>query len=321
MIARLIVGVAALLWVANPAAAQVYALATNPQGSLIFTAGAAVAKVANDKIKMQIRVQPMAGSSTYVPLLNSGEVEFGLVNVEETLAATHGRSAFDGRPNPNIRVVAILFQLPLSFLVAADSPYKSIRDLKGARLPSGYVGQQTVRVTQDALLASVGLEMKDVTSVPVVNAFQAVDALREGKVDAANIGPGTGQIQQAHVELSSRGGVRFLSIDSTPEALGIMRKFLPMRPIVVQPAPNLPGVIGPTTVMGYSMYLLASDKTPDDVVYQLVKMLHESRDDLIKITPILNRFDPNTMTEPLNANWHPGATKFYVEVGQWPPKG
>jgi TRAP transporter TAXI family solute receptor len=154
----------------------------------------------------------------------------------------------------------------------------------------------------------------------VVNAFQAVDALREGKVDAANIGPGTGQVQQAHVELAARGGVRFLSIESSPEALAIIRKYLPMRPLVVQPAPNLPGVIGPTTVMGYSMYLIASDKTPDDVVYRLVKMLHESREDLTKITPILNRFDPNAMTEPLAAKWHPGAMKFYVEVGQWPPK-
>jgi TRAP transporter TAXI family solute receptor len=321
MIARLFIGLIAAAAFAHTAAAQVFALATNPQGSLIFTAGAAVAKVANDKLKMQLRVQPMAGSSTYVPLLNSGEIEFGLVNVEETLAATHGRSAFEGKPNPNIRVVAILFQLPLSFLVAADSPYKTIRDLKGARLPSGYVGQQTVRVTQDALLASVGLQMKDVIAVPVVNAFQAVDALREGKVDAANIGPGTGQIQQAHVELSARGGVRFLSIESTPEALAIMRKFMPMRPLVVQPAPNLPGVIGPTTVMGYSMYLLASEKTAEEPVYQLVKMLHESREDLIKITPILNRFDPNMMTEPLDAKWHPGAVKFYGEIGQWPPKG
>jgi hypothetical protein len=305
---------------AMPASGQVYSIATNPQGSLIYIAGAAVAKVASDKLKMQIRVQPMAGSSTYVPLLNSGEIDFGLINVEETLAAVHGRTAFEGKPNPNLRVVSILFPLPLTMLVAADSPYKSLRDLKGARLPSGYVGQQTVRVMQDALLASVGLSMKDVAPVPVVNAFQGTDALREGKVDAATIGPGTAQVQQAHVELASRGGVRFLSLDLNPDALAIIRKHVPVRPLVVQPAPNLPGVIGPTTVMAYSMYLIASEKVPADAVYQLVKMLHESREDLIKITPVLNRFDPKAMSEQIDATWHPGAVKFYSEVGQWPAK-
>jgi TRAP transporter TAXI family solute receptor len=320
MIARPVAVLAVLGLLASPAAAQIYTVATNPQGSLIYTAGAAVAKVASDKLKMQLRVQPMAGSSTYVPLLNSGEVDFGLVNVEETLAAVQGRTAFEGKPNSNLRVVATLFPLALSILVAADSPYKSIADLKGARWPSGYVGQLTVRPLQDALLASAGLSMADVVPVPVVNAFQAVDALREGKVDAVTIGPGTAQIQQAHVALAGRGGVRFLSFDPKPEVLAAMRKFVPMRPLVFQPAPNLPGVVGPTTAMAYSMFILASDKVADAVVYQVVKMLHESREDLIKITPVLTRFDPAAMSERIDATWHPGAIKFYTEVGQWPPK-
>jgi TRAP transporter TAXI family solute receptor len=321
MLARVLAAATIWLMFAAAASAQVYALATNPQGSLIFNAGAAVAKVAADKLKMQIRVQPMAGSSTYVPLLNSGEIEFGLVNVQETLAAVKGGLGFEGKPNPNLRIVAVLFNLPLSILVTADSSFKTIADLKGARMPSGYIGQLTVRPLQDALLASAGLSMKDVTAVPVVNAFQAVDALREGKLDAVTIGPGTAQVQQAHVELSGRGGVRFLSIDASSETVDVMRKFVPMRPLVVQPAPNLPGVVGPTTVMAYSMYLLASDKVADDVVHRLVKMLYESRDDLIKVTPVLNRFNPTAMSEQSDAPWHPGAIKFYGEVGQWPPKG
>ena len=105
-VGRLMIGIALAAFLSAPASAQIYSVATNPQGSLIYTAAAAIAKVASDKAKMQLRVQPMAGSSTYVPLLNTGEVDFGLVNVEETLAAVRGKSAFEGRPNPNVRVVA-----------------------------------------------------------------------------------------------------------------------------------------------------------------------------------------------------------------------
>jgi TRAP-type uncharacterized transport system substrate-binding protein len=68
------------------------------------------------------------------------------------------------------------------------------------------------------------------------------------------------------------------------------------------------------------MYFVANAKVPDDVIYNLVKMLHESKEDLVKVAPVVGRFDPKGMTEATNAPWHAGAMKFYAEVGQWPPK-
>jgi TRAP transporter TAXI family solute receptor len=320
MILRSLAVAAVAASISLPASGQIYSLGTNPQGSQLFTAGAAVAKVATEKLKMQMRVQPMAGSSTYMPLLNTGEVDFGLANVEEATSAVAGRGQFEGKPNPNMRLAAILFQLPVSILVAGDSPAKSIKDLKGMRLPSGFVGQTVGRVLADALLASAGLTANDVRPVPVVNIFQGVDALGAGKLDAAVIGPGTAQIQQANVDLASRGGVRFLSVDGSPEALAAMRKHIAAKTFIVDPLPQFVGVVEPTRFMGYSLFLIASNKVPDQAVYDLVKMMHGSREDLVKITPVLQRFDPNTMTEKVDATWHPGAIKFYTEVGQWPPK-
>ena len=202
----------------------------------------------------------------------------------------------------------------------ADSPIKSMRDLKGARLTTGYAGQMTMRFVTDAMLESVGLSIKDIVAVPVMNSMQGTDILGEGKVDAAVTAPGVAQVQKAHAELSGRGGVRFLPVETTPESLAGMRKYMPARLMILEPAPHLPGIIGPTPVMAYSMYLVSNDKVSDDVAYRLVKMLHESRDDLIKVAPVVNRFDPKAMTEPTNAPWHAGAIKFYTEVGQWPPK-
>jgi TRAP transporter TAXI family solute receptor len=310
-----------LAGLAAPTAAQVYSFATNPQGALTYTAGAAVAKVVTDKLKMQMRIQPMAGSSTFVPLIDSGEVEFGIVNVEETMAAVAGTRSFAGKPNPNMRVVVVLFQIPLTVIVPADSPIKSLRDLKGSRMASGYVAQLTVQYLSEALLASVGLKFADMRQVPVLNAVQGVDALASGKVDATLIPPGVAQVQQAHIDLSSRGGIRFVPIDTSPEALAILRKYVPMRVTVIQPAPHYPGVIAPTPMFSYSSYIVAHARVPDDVIYRVVQMMHESRDDLVKATPVLRSFDPKAMAEAVDAPWHPGAIKFYSEISQWPPKG
>ena len=66
-------------------AQQVRVIASNPQGSIFYAASVAIGKLMDDKLKMQVRVQPMAGSSTYIPLLNRGEVDFGLTNVDDAL--------------------------------------------------------------------------------------------------------------------------------------------------------------------------------------------------------------------------------------------
>ena len=37
-----------------------------------------------------------------------------------------------------------------------------------------------------------------------------------------------------------------------------------------------------------------------------------------KLTP--NPWNPNRMSEEIGVPYHPGAIKFYKEIGQWPPK-
>lgn len=311
---------AALVCVASAAQAQqVRVIASNPQGSIFYAASVVIGKMMDEKLKMQVRVQPTAGTSTFIPQLDRAEIDFGLTNVDDARTAYKGIEAFK-RPNPNLRLTAIAFPLTLGVLVPNDSPIKTISDLKGKIMPWGYNAQTTGRILQQAVLASAGLTMDDVKTVPTQSLFSGVDLLGEGKVEAATISVGTGQGQQANVKLASRGGVRFINMDSSAEAVARIRKVLPARPIVVQPAAHAVGIHGPTTIMAYNIFFTTNDKMPEDVVYSLVKMLHESKDDLVKGQPVFRGFDPKVMTEEIGVPWHPGAIKFYKEVGQWPPK-
>ena len=307
---------------ATAASAQdVLTIASNPQGSQFFTASAAIAKVLDERLKRPFRVQPMAGSSTYIPLLNRNEVNFGLTNVDDASTSFKGTGNFDGKPNPSLRLTAAVFPLYLSVLVPNDSPVKKIADLKGLRLPTGYAAQATGRIIQEAILAPGGLKPDDVKSVPAVNLFAGTDALAAGRVDGATINPGVAQVQQANATLASRGGVRFLSIETDPEAVKRMKAIMPSRPFQVPPASHRPGVIGPTWMMAYSIFFSTNDQTPDQLVYDLLKALHDGREELIAASPIFNEFDLGRMSEEIGVPWHPGAIKYLTEIGQWPPKG
>ena len=312
---------AALACAVSTAQAQdVRVIASNPQGSIFYASSVVIGKLMDEKLKMQVRVQPTAGTSTFIPQLDRGEVDFGLTNVDDSQMSYKGEGNFK-RPSPNLRLTAIAFPLTLGVMVPNDSPIKTIGDLKGKTLPWGYNAQTTGRVLQQAVLASAGLTMDDVKTVPTQSLFSGVDLLGEGKVDAATISVGTGQGQQANVKLASRGGVRFINMDASPEAVARIRKVLPARPIVVEPAAHAVGIHGTTTIMAYNIFFTTNDKMPDDVVYSVVKMLHENKEELVKGQPVFRGFDPRAMTEEIGVPWHPGAVKFYKEIGQWPPRG
>jgi TRAP transporter TAXI family solute receptor len=310
----------ALACVASVAQAQqIRVIASNPQGSVFYAGSVAVGKLVDEKLKMQVRVQPMGGSSTYIPLLNRGEVDFGLTNVDDSRTGYKGTGNFR-RPNPELRLIAAVFPLTLGVIVPNDSPIKTVSDLKGKIMPWGYNAMTTGRVLQSAVLASEGLTMDDVKQVPTQSLFSGVDLLGEGKVEAATIAIGTAQAQRANVSLSSHGGIRFLNLKLTPEAMARVRKILPSRPITIKPAPFAVGVVEPTTILAYSIFFTTNAKMPDDVVYKIAKVLHDGKNDLVKGHPVFRNFDTNRMTEEIGVPWHPGAIKYYKEINQWPPK-
>src|SRR6185312_757127 len=75
---------------AASASAQPIGIGTSPQGTLTYQIGASVAKVLLDAGKLQSRIQPQSGTSTLIPLINSGELDIGFANTAEVYDAFHG---------------------------------------------------------------------------------------------------------------------------------------------------------------------------------------------------------------------------------------
>ena len=89
---------------------------------------------------------------------------------------------------------------------------------------------------------------------------------------------------------------------------------------VIQPAKHLPGIVGPTNVMLYSVFLMTNDKLDAELAYKLAAALHDNKAMIAEVHPVLHGFEPGRMTEKSETPYHDGAIKYYREVGQWPPK-
>ena len=71
-----------------PAQAQTRGFGTMNPGTLSNNIGSAIAKLMVEKLKIEARIQPHRGTTDYVPLINSGELDFGISNSPELISGT-----------------------------------------------------------------------------------------------------------------------------------------------------------------------------------------------------------------------------------------
>jgi hypothetical protein len=311
-------GVAALL-TAPAAIAQTVGIGAT---STAYTAqaAAAISRVVSEKAGIQMRVQPHGGTSAYVPSVNNGTLEFGLANELESLYAVTGKVIYAGRPQPNLRVITVLTPFGTGLYVRKDSNIHTLKDLRGKRLPSGWASQRIIGVLLDGTLASAGMTMKDVEPVPAPSVVKAADDFAAGKTDAFFFAVGAGKVREVDAKV---GGIRALPIETSPEAMAAMRKHVPPAYAkIYKPSPVAVGVEKPTALMAYDYLMLGNDKVADDIVYRVVKALHDNKKLLAASFPALGQFDPDAMARTFQEGlrYHSGAIKYYQEIGQWPPK-
>jgi len=302
--------------VAGPAAAEgPLAIGTLPQGSLGFAIASALAKVATEKGGLDVRAIGEGGSSVYLPKVNSGELQFGTSNTFEASFATQGTGNFEGRPNANLRVAAMLVPFTVGLMVAKDSNIQQVTDLKGQPFPTGYAKMKLVGIMQDAIFSAVGMGEKDLQPVPVPNFVKGADLLAEGKVAGVLLAPGSGVVKKTH----AKRPVRFITIPNTPEVEAAIAKVLPGSKLVeVKPSERLVSIASPVHLIGYQYALMTGADVPDDVVYKVVAAIHANKKELAAAHGIFNGFDPAQMAPKLEgASYHPGAIKLYREVGIW----
>jgi len=65
-------------------------VASNPPGTVFYALASGLAKVASEGTPFQMVVQPYSGTSTFLPLLNTGEIDFGINNAVDMALSYQG---------------------------------------------------------------------------------------------------------------------------------------------------------------------------------------------------------------------------------------
>jgi TRAP transporter TAXI family solute receptor len=313
-----IVGAATLL-LAGSAAAQdggkiipktIITLGTATPGGGFPLYGGAFAEVMNEADPtLSIEPRNTKGSNENIPLLEAGSLDIALVAGEPSYEAFMGI----GRPATRLKILTAMYSSPGMFVVRADSPYKTIRDLAGKPVAFGAKGSG-LPILSRYLLDGLGLKQdEDFQSVYLDRAGDGPAMVLDGRVAAlwgAGIGwPGFKAVSE------SPGGARFIAPDAD-EIARIKAKHTFLKPLTV-PAGSYPNQPAPINSLGSWSFVLARTDLPDDLAYRLAKSLHGVEPALCRKLPqACETTAANTVAAAPSPDLiHPGVLKYFREIG------
>jgi TRAP transporter TAXI family solute receptor len=257
---------------------------------------------------LEVRPRNTKGSTENVPLLEAGQLDLALVQGEVAHEALSGI----GRAPADLRILAAMYSTPGMFVVRADSPYRTIEDLKGRPVAFGARGSGLIILAR-YVLDGLGLDRdRDFQAVLLDAAGDGPTMVMDGRV-AALWGGGIGW---PGFTVVARGpaGARFL----VPDLEGIHRiqRKHPFLKLMAVPAGSYPGQAAELHSVGSWSFIMARPGLSDDVAYRLARALHRGESALgarlaqARETTAANTVAAVTRPELL----HPGVRRYLTEI-------
>jgi TRAP transporter TAXI family solute receptor len=294
---------------------QFVTIGTGGVTGVYYPAGGAICRLVNmDRKEHGIRcsVESTGGSVYNLNAIRQGELDLAVAQSDWQYHAYNGTSQFkDAGPNKKLRSVFSLHPEPFTVVASKSSGIKNFEDLAGKRVSVGNPGSGQ-RATAEVLMDEMGWTMDKFSLAAELKAAEQSQALCDGNIDAFfyTVGHPSGAIKEATTSCDSV----LVNVDNA--ATKKLIKDNPYYRKAIIPGGMYRGSDEDTTTFGVAATIVSSTDVPDDVVYQVVKAVFENFDSFKRLHPAFANLKKDEMVhDALSAPLHPGAAKYYKEVG------
>ncbi len=300
---------------------QNYLLATASTGGTYYPVGVALATLTKVKIqpkyKSGMSAINSAGSAENVKLLRDNEAQFAI------LQGLYGSYAWNGTgPLANagrqafLRSVTMLWQNVEQFVVKAEhartGTIADLRRMQGMRMALGKRNSGTIGSNRK-ILASLGVDIDRDFELFYAGYGPSAEALQDGRVEGINTPAGipTGAITKLFATAGE--AVRPLGFTHAQAAeadggLGLWTRF-------VIPAGTYPGQEEDWNTIAQPNFLAVRADVSPEFVYLLTKTMYENLPFLQAIHKATKAMSLDSALAGLPLPLHPGAVRYYKEVG------
>jgi TRAP transporter TAXI family solute receptor len=285
-------------------------MATGGTSGTYYGFSGIIAQVLNEKLAdtLAITVESTGASKANVQLIDSNECQIAIVQNDVMAYAYEAKDMFDGE-SPVQSFSAIASCYPEQCQVIANESITSIADLKGKKVSVGDAGSG-VEFNARQILEAYGISFDDIV-VNNQSFADSADSLKNGTIDAAFITAGAPTT--AVTELSSNFSFNLLGIDN--EHVKILQDSYGFYTPVTIPAGTYSCVSEDVQTVAVMATIIARNDVSEDVVYAFTKALFEYKDDISAGHAKGKLLDPATAVSGVSIPFHPGAEKYYKEVG------
>lgn len=290
---------------------------TPPSGGTNYIIGAGIGKVFKDlSIMPEVELVAESTSGTVeaasflLERYREGKPALGVLSAETIDQIYNGNlSKIEGQ-HPELRGIAYINYTAMHIIVRDDSDIYSLADLKGKRvgIPSPPETSAHSYITL-LLKEGYGLSSEDYKGI-VMDHPQVKDELQNGSIDAGLL---VGAIPFSLVqELAAVQDIRLLPVEDE-----ILEEFTTKHPsysTITVEAGTYPGLNEDIALGTFQAILVTHEDVPDELAYNLAKMIIEQQEELRKIYQTVDITKENVLLG-INIPLHPGAEQYYKEIG------
>ncbi len=310
VIVALIVGIALVF--SGPVMAHdvdFMSIATGGTGGVYYPVGGGMAELINQHTDIDATAEVTGASVENVRFIQDLEVEWGLVQNDITFYAKYGEEMFEEDAMEDLRGIAMMYPEIIQILTLEGSGIDSVYDFEGKDIAVGAPGSGTEANARQIIQAH-GLTYDDMT-VDFLSFVEAVDALRDGHVDAAFVTAGipTGSV----VDLSATHDAKIVEV--AEDAMDVLMEEYPYYIDTVVPGGTYDGIEEDARTVAVLAMIVTNSELPEDFIYETTAAVFNNYEYLGEIHERGKEVTLETALDGMPIEVHEGARRYYEEQG------
>ena len=283
-------------------------MATGGTTGTYYAFSGVVSQVLSSKIdNLNFDVQSTGASKANIYLVADKEADIAIVQNDVMYYAHKGIDLFDGEVVEGFSAMAGCYAEVVQIVSKGD--INSIADLKGKRVSVGDIGSGC-EFNARQILEAYGMTFDDI-EVNNLSFGDSATALKDDKIDAFFCVAGAPTT--AIVELATTNEIKLLEVDDE-HAAKLIEKY-PFYTKYDVPGGSYKGIDSDVQTVAVVATFIVSDDLSEDLVYKMTKALFENSDEIANAHPKGAELDPEYSVSGISIPIHPGALKYYKEIG------
>ena len=299
--------------------ARPYVLTTATTGGTFYPVGVALATIAHAQLAetegISLTAISSAGSLENVKLLRDNQVQFAILQGPFGAWSWAGEGPISS-PQTHMRSVSALWQNVEHFVLlselATTGEIMDLDNLDGERYVLG-ARNSGAEQTGRFILETLGIDYEEKFNLAYMGYGPTTSAIQDGNIVGMNIPAGApvSSITQAYALL----GDRMTILNWTQETLDKINAKYPLWDWYDFPPGTYPNQDKLIRTIGSPNVLVTRDDISEEVVYNVTKVIWENLATLQEIHGATKDMRLEIAIDGLGAPLHPGAIRYYREVG------